>query len=520
MRSYSASTFAAIRLMLLVACVGLMSFMVSPSPTFGDDPPPVQGDFDNDGVDDDVVAEPSPSNDEPGRVEIVSGDSGETLGTIYGGESGDQFGYSVSAGCDVNRDGVRDLIAGAPKEADGDGRAYIFHGPIQDEEVLTPEDAELTLQSPDQDTYDFGKRVECLEDLDNDGKPDVLVEASYLDQSQNAKTRTYIFNGLTGALIETLEDAQGGQIPVWNVQDLLMVIGAWGTPNGDLTGDELTNILDLLYVINHWGQDKFPFYVNPPITPSTIPLTNGYLIVNNISDGVRFDTAIVGQQYGVLSDNGMTSTRIHTRGFKSTQTQQNGLYGAPVVDHFHELIELRQASGVNQALVRVGGGDRFLLHMATLDSTLAENDSCRFYGVSNAAIVHSKIKGGIYRIGVPHNDEVHAGGVLNCNQWPQNLIDHWVMNVQFDYGQVQPGGQDYPAAFAIGYHVHKVVFDNVRVTTPGGGGRFVDIDGISPCTPTDPHPIVEIRCCTFNGNPVTLLNCSGDLTNVTIIPCQ
>jgi len=507
-RRYASTSFPT-RLLLMGAAAVSAALLTAPSPAWAEEPPsqPVHADLDDDGVLDEIVAEPCESGDEPGRLLIVSGETGEPLGTLQGRESGDQFGYSVSVRCDVNQDGVRDLIAGAPKEADGEGRAYIFLGPIEDEELLTPDDAYLTLQSPDQDTYDFGKRVECLEDLDDDGKPDVLVEASFTDQSQNEATRTFIFSGYTGALIETLGAAQGGggQIAEWNVDDLLMVINFWNTEDGDITGDGETNVDDLLYVINHWGQDKFPFYVNPPVNPTTIPLTNGYLqLLNNITDGVRFDTAVVGTVNGIHQANLLTSTRIYTRGYEATGVSEYGLFLSEGYDHFHERLVLHQgASNASQALLRVNGGNRFLLHMATLDSTLGTNDSCRFWGVQNTAVVHSKIKGGIYQIGVPGP---------NLGQYSSLLMDHWVWNVTFDYGR----DQTYSAAFNINYRVHKVVLDDVRVTTPFTNNKFADVSDPAPNT-QDPHPIVEIRNCTLNGDPVTYDDIGGNLTNVIII---
>ncbi|MCH2132933.1 MAG: glycoside hydrolase [Phycisphaerales bacterium] len=38
-----------------------------------------------------------------------------------------------------------------------------------------------------------------------------------------------------------------------DIEDLLNVISAWGTPDGDVNGDDQTNITDLLYVIENWG---------------------------------------------------------------------------------------------------------------------------------------------------------------------------------------------------------------------------------------------------------------------------
>ncbi|MGY8753180.1 MAG: alpha amylase C-terminal domain-containing protein, partial [Phycisphaerales bacterium] len=40
---------------------------------------------------------------------------------------------------------------------------------------------------------------------------------------------------------------------VVNVSDLLVIIGAWGTPNADITGDTMTDVSDLLIAIGEFG---------------------------------------------------------------------------------------------------------------------------------------------------------------------------------------------------------------------------------------------------------------------------
>ena len=37
-----------------------------------------------------------------------------------------------------------------------------------------------------------------------------------------------------------------------NVSDLLIILGAWGTPDGDVTGDGQTDVSDLLQVLGDW----------------------------------------------------------------------------------------------------------------------------------------------------------------------------------------------------------------------------------------------------------------------------
>ena len=40
---------------------------------------------------------------------------------------------------------------------------------------------------------------------------------------------------------------------VVDVSDLLIVLGAWGGPDGDVDGDGVTDVTDLLLVLGAWG---------------------------------------------------------------------------------------------------------------------------------------------------------------------------------------------------------------------------------------------------------------------------
>jgi hypothetical protein len=40
---------------------------------------------------------------------------------------------------------------------------------------------------------------------------------------------------------------------VVGVDDLLVLLSAWGTPDGDLTGDDMTDVFDLLALLAAWG---------------------------------------------------------------------------------------------------------------------------------------------------------------------------------------------------------------------------------------------------------------------------
>jgi len=89
-------------------------------------------DINRDGFDDFVVAAPhSNANGEmAGRLYIYSGFTGRTLFTIAGDQPGDTFAHAFDASCDINNDGIPDLVVSAVGHTEGNnpntGRVYMF----------------------------------------------------------------------------------------------------------------------------------------------------------------------------------------------------------------------------------------------------------------------------------------------------------------------------------------------------------------------------------------------------------
>ena len=57
-----------------------------------------------------------------------------------------------------------------------------------------------------------------------------------------------------------------------DVSDFLEVIANWGTPFGDVTGDDLTNVNDVLATISDWGICNAGFRDIPNTNKPTISL--------------------------------------------------------------------------------------------------------------------------------------------------------------------------------------------------------------------------------------------------------
>ena len=162
------------------------------------------GDSNGDGVPELLVG--AFGQDGGGRVFVFEGQTGALLHTLESppplGNSA--FGWSVADAGDLNKDGVADILVGAPYSAVGattvQGRAYAFSG--KDGQLL------LTLDDPQPVTGEvFGWRIISMGDLNKDGTPDILVGAPYKDIGSNPQQGVAIvFNGADGKVLYTINN--------------------------------------------------------------------------------------------------------------------------------------------------------------------------------------------------------------------------------------------------------------------------------------------------------------------------
>jgi len=123
---------------------------------------------------------------------------------------GGQFGSSLAAAGDVNGDGIRDVIVGAPNWSPSSfgpfaiGKVFVMDG--------TSDTVLFTLDEPAaQENARFGTSVAGLGDVNADGKPDFLVGVPGKDTEDEFSTIgvAYVFSGADGSLIRTLNDPAG-----------------------------------------------------------------------------------------------------------------------------------------------------------------------------------------------------------------------------------------------------------------------------------------------------------------------
>ena len=162
------------------------------------------GDVDGDRIPDVVTSAPTKtvgSGPRAGRIYVYSTKTGAQLWTADGAAN-DQLGIGVEGAGDVNKDGVPDVIAGAPFG----GYANVYSG--RDGKVL------LTLK-PESAGESFGRHVSGAGDVNNDGHADVIVGAPATPPPGTpAKDprpgRAYIFSGKDGSTLLKLEGERPG----------------------------------------------------------------------------------------------------------------------------------------------------------------------------------------------------------------------------------------------------------------------------------------------------------------------
>ncbi|HXG20398.1 MAG TPA: integrin alpha [Methylomirabilota bacterium] len=160
------------------------------------------GDQTGDGVPDLLIG--AFGQDGEGKAFVFDGFTGKLVRTVSSPESpsGAAFGWSVANAGDLNKDGVSDMLIGAPYSTVGvttvQGRVYAFSG--KDGKVL------FTLDDPQPAAGEvFGWRVTSAGDLNKDGIPDILVGAPYKDVGSNpAQGVALVFNGADGKFLFAL----------------------------------------------------------------------------------------------------------------------------------------------------------------------------------------------------------------------------------------------------------------------------------------------------------------------------
>jgi hypothetical protein len=204
------------------------------------------GDFNGDGYDDVIIGAPGSDvgGTSRGQAYLCLGGPVPNLApdlVFLGEAAGDQFGWSVAGGRDLNGDGFDDLVIGAPSNDAGgsnSGRAYVFLGSSTPNATI--DGAFTGVLTNDA----FGTSVAIIGDLNRDGYADALIGAPLNDAGAMDGGAAYVFYGgvtvngaIDHALLGTVAADHFGtsvaSLGDWNGDgDIDLAIGA---PDADLT---------------------------------------------------------------------------------------------------------------------------------------------------------------------------------------------------------------------------------------------------------------------------------------------
>jgi hypothetical protein len=176
----------------------------------------IAGDINSDGFPDILVGAPSASfagKPRCGAAVLISGSTGETLKIWYGNKPGAFFGASVAGVDDVDRNGFRDIIIGAPGtwlDNPKVGTAHVFSGSWNGDPNFGQH---LYTFTGIHANSGFGSRVAAADDVNRDGYPDILISAPGYD---SALGRGYhgtvdVYSGLDGSPLAHFQGRNGGR---------------------------------------------------------------------------------------------------------------------------------------------------------------------------------------------------------------------------------------------------------------------------------------------------------------------
>jgi hypothetical protein len=235
------------------------------------------GDVDADGYDDLVIGafEDGETGSTAGAAYVVYGPvagSNSLSSTGYkllGESTGDTAGASVAGAGDVDFDGYRDVLIGAPEVSNGRGRTYLVLGPVSGDMNLGSADTIIESSTSNDRS---GISVDGGLDANGDGYSDILIGAYGVDDGAGGAGATFLFEGPLASGLITLSSADA-QLN--------------GELNGDNSGWDVANAGD----VNADGYDDI--VIGAPLYDysSNNSIGAAYLVLGGVSGTVDLSVA-------------------------------------------------------------------------------------------------------------------------------------------------------------------------------------------------------------------------------------
>ncbi|MCH2111714.1 MAG: FG-GAP-like repeat-containing protein [Planctomycetes bacterium] len=152
----------------------------------------VLSDTTGDGLAEIAVSAPHAGPNQTGEVQVLTGGSLQPLRVFRGSAPNGGFGAALASGGDLTGDGHTDLLVGSPR--DGSGTAFAFRG--QDGVLIHHWQGSMAQSR-------FGASISQGGDLDRDGVPDVVIGAPRDHYGGLEAGRVQAYSGKSGILLLT-----------------------------------------------------------------------------------------------------------------------------------------------------------------------------------------------------------------------------------------------------------------------------------------------------------------------------
>ena len=187
------------------------------------------GDLNGDGTDDYVFGAPNYDAGFVGATGAVYVLYGPQSGAVdvptsydamlaYGTSTTASYGHSVSAGGDIDGDGLVDLAVGAPDYNSGEGMAYVHFGSLSG--TIDAAAADINLSFDGTYAYGLGSGVQIGGDVDHDERRPGGTAASSAEHARwytmlgPVSSASYLISGASDSYGESVSVGDGSQVQI------------------------------------------------------------------------------------------------------------------------------------------------------------------------------------------------------------------------------------------------------------------------------------------------------------------